>query len=439
MSKSWIGAGCVSALRVLWLLASVGLLFGCGGDDPARQGPPMQMPKVGVVEMKPRDVLTTVDLTGRVAPHATAEVRPQVNGIILKRMFEEGSNVKSGQQLYQINPSVYQAQYENAVASRKKAETALNNARRIMDRYAEIIKVNGVSRQEYDNAQSQHRAAEADLASADAALKSARINLDYTKVLSPVSGRVGISNFTEGALVTAGQPTPLVAVQQMDPMYIDITQSSADFLRLQRNLQSGALAEAEENAVGVKLVLEDGLPYEHEARMMLYDATVSKSTGAITMRATVRNPSNLLLPGMFVRAVVAEGITRGALLVPLGAVQRTPRGEAAVLIVNAQNQVEQRIIQSSRIYNNAAWIVLPGKNGPVGLEAGDKIILEGVNRVRPGVPAETYPVPMPGLPEEAGSTEAAAQTAPPAGAGVQNSAPGAEGGAKPGTAGETPQ
>ena len=373
-------------------LAAVCLFIAVRGGNKSGQGPQMQIPQVGVVELKPEDVLTTVELTGRVASHAVAEVRPQVNGIILERLFEEGSNVQAGQQLYQIDPAMYQAQYDTALANQRKAETALANSKRIVDRYGEIIKVNGVSQQEYDNAQAQYRVAQADVAAAEALVKSARISLDYTKVFSPVSGRVGISNVTEGALVTAGQPTPLVAVQQMDPMYIDITQSSVEFLRLQRNLLSGALADAGENAVGVKLVLEDGLPYEHEARMMLYDATVSRSTGAITMRATVPNPGGLLLPGMFVRTVVTEGVTRQALLVPLGAVQRSPRGEAVVLIVNEQNMVEQRVIQSSRIYGNTAWIVLPGKEGPVGLDVGDKVILEGLNRVRSGIPAQAYPV-----------------------------------------------
>ena len=390
------------ALAALGLVAAVCLFVIVRGGNKTGQGPQMQIPQVGVVELKPEDVLTTVELTGRVASHAVAEVRPQVNGIILERLFEEGSNVQAGQQLYQIDPAMYQAQYDTALANQRKAETALANSKRIVDRYGEIIKVNGVSQQEYDNAQAQYRVAQADVAGAEAAVKSARISLDYTKVFSPVSGRVGISNVTEGALVTAGQPTPLVAVQQMDPMYIDITQSSVEFLRLQRNLLSGALAEAGENAVGVKLVLEDGLPYEYEARMMLYDATVSRSTGAITMRATVPNPGGLLLPGMFVRAVVTEGVTRQALLVPLGAVQRSPRGEAVVLIVNDQNMVEQRVIQSSRIYSNTAWIVLPGKEGPVGLDAGDKVILEGLNRVRPGIPAQAYPLGgKPGAPAQA--------------------------------------
>ncbi|MDR2050829.1 MAG: efflux RND transporter periplasmic adaptor subunit [Deltaproteobacteria bacterium] len=387
------GAGLGRRIVLRWVFPAL-ILFpfaGCGDEGKVQQARQEQLPQVGVEVLELRDVITTTELTGRVASHATAEVRPQVNGIILRRMFEEGSEVKAGQQLYQIDPSMYQAQYETALAAQQKAQTAVINAKSVADRYAEIVKVRGVSQQEYDNALAQYRLAQADVASAEAAVKTARINLDYTRVFSPVSGRVGISSVTEGALVTAGQSTPLVSVQQMDPMYIDITQSSADFLRLQRSLQSGVMASAGENAVGVRLILEDGLPYEHEARMMLYDATVNQSTGSITMRATVQNPENLLLPGMFVRAVVTEGITENALLVPLEAVQRTPRGEAMVLIVNGQGLVEQRVINTSRIYDNSAWIVLPGRSGEgAGLEAGDKVIVEGVNRVRAGVPAATY-------------------------------------------------
>lgn len=375
---------------ILLLLGTSFILGGCLGDTKKSEGPTF-MPNVGVVELKAQNVLTTVELNGRVASPAIAEVRPQVNGIILKRMFEEGSQVKAGDQLYQIDPAIYQAQYDTAQANLKKAETSLKNTKSIVDRYTEIIKVKGVSQQEYDTAMAQYRSAEADVAAAKAAVQSAKINLDYTKVFSPVSGRVGISSVTEGALVTAAQLTPMVSVQQMDPMYIDITQSSADFLRLQRNLQSGAMADAGASGVEVRLVLEDGLPYEHTARLMLYDAAVSRSTGSITMRAVVDNPNNLLMPGMFVRTIVTEGITENALLVPLQAVERNPQGKPVVMVVNDNGLVEQRIIQTNRIYNNEAWIVLPGKANGDGLNEGDKVIVEGTNRVLSGKPAGTYP------------------------------------------------
>lgn len=396
------------------LATALAFTAGCQDEQPQQQ---MAAPQVGVNILTTSNVPSVVELAGRVASHATAEVRPQVSGIILQRMFEEGSNVIAGQQLYQIDPAIYQAQYDTAVANQLKAQTAMDNAKKIMDRYTEIIKVKGVSQQEYDTATATYDQSVAELAAARAAVKTAKINLDYTKVYSPVSGRAGISTVTEGALVTASQPTPMVYVQQMDPMYIDITQSSAEFLRLQRALKDGTMASSgakdasgkEVDILKVKLVLEDGKPYakyedgkpvldadgnpvEHEATMMLYDATVDRSTGSITMRAVVDNPDHMLLPGMFVRAMVTEGIIENALLIPLEAVTRTARGEAQVKIVNKEGMVEERLIESNRIFNNQAWIVLPGFDGNVkGVEVGDKLIVEGLNRVRAGIPAETYP------------------------------------------------
>lgn len=379
---------------VFLCLAALGLAAGCDDKQAQQQ---MPLPQVGIKALQIQSVPSVVELAGRVSSQATAEVRPQVSGIILQRMFTEGANVIAGQQLYQIDPAIYQAQYDTAVANQIKAQTAVNNAKKIYDRYREIIKVKGVSQQEYDSAEATYSQGVADLAAANAAVKTAKINLDYTKVYSPVSGRAGISSVTEGALVTSGQMTPLVYVQQMDPMYIDITQSSAEFLRLQRALMDGSMlnSSSDENGkqvdvLDVSLTLEDGKPYEKTAKMMLYDATVDQTTGSITMRAVVDNPDHLLLPGMFVRAKVTEGIIGKALLVPLACVQRTPRGEAQVMIVNAEGKVEERIIESNRIYNNEAWIVLPGKDGNNGLEEGDKLILEGLNRVRAGMPAGTY-------------------------------------------------
>lgn len=420
----------ITSLYVFALVFMLGLAAGCEDKKEAQQ-PPMQ--QVGVKMMEKNDVPSTVELAGRVASHATAEVRPQVSGIILKRLFEEGGNVIAGQQLYQIDPAVYQAQYDTAVANVKKAQTAVDNSKKIMDRYTEIIKVKGVSQQEFDTATATYNQNMAELAAAQAAMKTAKINLDYTRVYSPVSGRIGISTVTEGALVTASQATPLVYVQQMDPMYIDITQSSAEFLRLQRSLRDGTIAPANgkdggaADSLAVELTLEDGQPYikyqngkpvldkdgkpeEYAATMLLYDATVDQSTGSITMRAVVDNPEHMLLPGMFVRAIVTEGIIEGALLVPLEAVLRTPRGEAQVMLVNDKGLVEERIIESNRIFQNRYWIVLPGVEGGKGLNPGEKLIVEGLNRVRAGMPAGTYEAgskptpqkPIPSAPQEEG-------------------------------------
>lgn len=418
------------SLFSLFILAALfAFTAGCSEDKPQQQN---QTPQVGVVEMKPENVPSTIELAGRVASNATAEVRPQVSGIILKRLFEEGSNVVAGQQLYQIDPAIYQAQYDTAVANQLKAKTAMDNARKIMDRYTEIIKVKGVSQQEFDTATSTYNQSRAEFEVARSAVETAKINLDYTKVYAPVSGRAGISTVTEGALVTANQATPLVYVQQMDPMYIDITQASAEFLRLQRSLMDGTMAQSGEEADGqevnvlaVKLILEDGKPYtkykdgkpvldkdgkpeQYIAKMLLYDATVDQSTGSITLRAVVENPEHLLLPGMFVRAQVTEGIIENALLVPITAVTRTPRGEAQVKIVNKAGQVEERLIDSTRIYNSKYWIVLPGVEGPRGLDPGDKVIVEGLNRIRAGMQVQDYPAGSRPAPEKP------IPTAPPA-------------------------
>lgn len=415
-----------STNQILSIFGVALMLFALAGCDDKDKQPAPQLPQVGILVLEPVDVPSTVELAGRVASHATAEVRPQVSGIILKRLFEEGSNVIAGQQLYQIDPAVYQVQYDTAQANLKKAQTAVDNSKKIVDRYTEIIKVRGVSQQEFDTATATYNQNMAELAATKAAVQTAKINLDYTKVYSPVSGRAGISLVTEGALVTASQQTPLVYVQQMDPMYIDITQSSAEFLRLQRSLMDGTISSATDQqdegqggaSLRVRLILEDGQPYvkyengrplldadgkpvEHSARMLLYDAKVDQSTGSITMRAVVGNPDNLLLPGMFVRAVVTEGIIKNSLLVPLPAVQRTPRGEAQVMVINAEGKVESRIINSSRIHNNEAWIVLPGRQNGQGLDIGDKLIVEGLGRIREGMMAETYPAgskPAPQMP-----------------------------------------
>lgn len=396
------------------LATLLALTAGCQEEKNQQQ---MSAPQVGVTVLEARNVPSVIELAGRVASNITAEVRPQVNGIILRRMFEEGSEVVAGQQLYQIDPAIYQAQYDTARAEELRAQAAMDDAKKIMDRYAEIVKVRGVSQQEYDTATSTYNQSVAALAAARAAVKTAKINLDYTKVYSPVSGRAGISSVTEGALVTASQASPLVFVQQMDPMYIDVTQSSADFLRLQRALKDGSMAGGgatgedgkEVNILDVRLTLEDGQPYikyengravlgadgkpeQHIAKMLLYDATVDRSTGSITMRAIVDNPQHMLLPGMFVRAMVTEGVIENALLVPFECVLRTARGEAQVKIVNKEGKVEERIIESNRSYAGRFWIVLPGFDGNVkGIEVGDKLIVEGLTRVRAGMPVQTYP------------------------------------------------
>ncbi|MDR2891757.1 MAG: efflux RND transporter periplasmic adaptor subunit [Deltaproteobacteria bacterium] len=378
-------------------------LGGCSGDDQAgRQAPPP--PQVGVMALEPADVPLLVELPGRATAYNVSEVRPQVSGIILRRMFEEGSEVKKGQQLYQIDPGLYEANYETARATQKKAEAALTNAKLLADRYSKIVESNAVSRQEYDTAMANYRQAEAELASARAAVKTAKISLDYTRVFSPVAGRIGISSVTEGALVTAGQGSPLAYVQQMNPIYIDVVQSSTDYLKLQRNIKAGVVEQGDMGHIPVRLILEDGKEYDSEAALKLYDVTIDQSTGAITLRAEIKNDDRLILPGMFVRGIVNQGTIKGALLVPQQAVQRNQKGQPYALVVNESNSVEMRVFDTSYgVYENS-WVVTPGlydekgqaiskedavirrkEAKPVlGLLTGEKIIMEGSLRLRGG-------------------------------------------------------
>lgn len=358
-------------------------LTGCDNKDKTPQAPPP--PNVNVIKLEPRDVTTFVELPGRASAYYHAEVRPQVSGIILKRMFDEGSYVEAGQQLYQIDPAIYEANYQTALANQQKAQANLVNAQLTAERYEQVVKVNAVSKQEYDNAMAQLRAAKAEVAAANAAVKTAKVNLDYTKVYSPVSGKAGISTVTEGALVTAAQATPLVYVQQVDRMYIDIVQSSTDYLRLQRSIQDGSIKNDGTNGIrNVRLIFEDGTSYKEMAVLKLNDTTVDKSTGSITRRAVVKNEDGMILPGMYIRAQVKEGLNQGALLVPDQAVQRGNKGEYIVLVVNKDNVVEQRVIQSDRSYNKH-WVVIPGVKDGTGLDAGDMIIMEGSLQVRHGL------------------------------------------------------
>ena len=365
---------------LLLLMPALLVMPGCSEEKgPQQQG--QQPPPAPCVTLEPGDVPLTVELPGRAASHHTSEVRPQVNGIIIKRMFVEGSDVEQGQQLYQIDPALYEAQYETAVANQRRAEANVTNTKLLADRYAEVVKKNAVSRQDYDNAMASYRSAAAELAAAKAAVKTAKINLDYTKVYAPVAGRIGISSVTEGALVTANQPTPLAYIQQMDPMYIDIVQSSAEYLRLQRGIQSGLITQGELGDIPVTVTLEDGREANSTGSLKMYDVDINESTGAITMRAEIRNTERLILPGMFVRAKVKQATLLGGLMVPQQAVQRNQKGEAYVLVVDHENTVQQRVFSTSLgVYENA-WVVSPGLHTPEGeplrLEQADARRKEG--------------------------------------------------------------
>ncbi|MFM5840715.1 efflux RND transporter periplasmic adaptor subunit [Aeromonas rivipollensis] len=368
----------------LALLAS-GLLAGCGDKGEAGQGAGEMPPAaVDVVTLHAAPLQLMSELTGRTAPLRVAEVRPQVNGIILKRLFTEGSDVKAGQLLYQIDPAVYQAAVASAKANLAKAQANEQSARLKAQRYAELVKVKAISRQEYDDADAAWKQQVAEIGAAKAALQSANINLAYTRITAPISGRIGKSAVTEGALVTAQQADSLTSISQLDPMYVDVRQSTADLLRLKRQVAAGKLVQDESKGAKVRFQLEDGSQYSEEGSLQFSDVTVDETTGMVTLRVLVPNPHDLLLPGMFMRATLQEGERPQGLLVPQTAVTRTPKGGATVMVVTADNKVELREVQLSRVVGDS-WVVESG------LKAGEKVIVAGLQKVKPGAlvaPAE---------------------------------------------------
>ncbi|HET9599195.1 MAG TPA: efflux RND transporter periplasmic adaptor subunit [Anaeromyxobacteraceae bacterium] len=375
-------------LAALLLLAAA---LACGRKASAP--PPSAAPvEVGVVTLSPTAVTLTRELPGRTSAYRMAEVRARVNGIVLKRLFVEGSDVKEGQKLFVIDPAPYQAAYEGARATLARAEANVANARLVSDRYGELVKDNAVSRQEYDTAMATLKAAEAEVASGKAAVQQARINLDYTVVTAPVSGRIGRSAVTEGAYVQAGQATLLATVQQLDPMYVDLTQSSDEVLRLRRDLASGKLQSAGQGKARVRLVTEDGRDAGLEGTLQFADVSVDPGTGSIAIRAVFPNPRAELLPGMFVRARLDEGVNPQALLVPQVAVTRDQKGLPVALVVNAERKVERRQLVADRAVGDA-WLVTQG------VKAGEQVIVEGLQKVRPG--AAVKPVPAGGTKQAA--------------------------------------
>lgn len=356
------------------------LLAGCK-EGPASASGAMPPSAVDVVTLNQTPLTLTTELSGRTSAHRIAEVRPQVNGIILKRYFVEGSDVKAGQVLYQIDPATYEAAVASAEASLAKAEATEQSARLKAKRYAELVKVKAISTQDYDDAQASWKQAVAEIAAAKAALKSARIDLGYTKVRATISGRIGKSSVTEGALVTAQQAASLTTIQQLDPIYVDVTQSTTDLLQLRQLYASGQLEHTQDGAV-VHFVLENGAAYPHSGKLEFSDVTVDETTGMVTVRALAPNPDRLLLPGMFVRAILTQGEQPNGLLVPQAAVSRTAKGGASVLLVNAGNKVEQREIEVGRAFHGN-WVVESG------LKGGERVIVAGLQKVRPG--AEVAP------------------------------------------------
>ena len=358
-----------------FIIVSAALLAGCNDQGETQAHPAEPQVTVHVVENAPLAV--TTELPGRTTAFRIAEVRPQVSGIVLKRNFTEGSDIEAGQSLYQIDPATYQADYDSAKGELAKSEAAAAIAHLTVKRYVPLVGTKYISQQEYDQAIADARQADASVIAAKAAVEGARINLAYTKVTSPISGRIGKSNVTEGALVTNGQATELATVQQLDPIYVDVTQSSNDFMRLKQSVEQGNLHKDSASST-VELVMENGKSYPLKGSLQFSDVTVDESTGSITLRAVFPNPQHTLLPGMFVRARIDEGVQPNAILVPQQGVTRTPRGDATVMVVNDKSQVESRAVVAAQAIGDK-WLISEG------LQPGDKVIVSGLQKARPGV------------------------------------------------------
>jgi membrane fusion protein, multidrug efflux system len=356
------------------------LLTACGKDQ---DGPPPP-PEVSVITLKARPIKITDQLPGRTTAFRVAEVRPQVTGVVQKRLFAEGTEVKAGAQLFQIDAGSYRAALSSAEAALKRAEAQAVSSKLLAERYAPLIAANAVSKQENDEAIAASARAEADVASARAAVDAARINVVYTQVLSPISGQIGRTLVTEGALVTSGQQAPLATVQQLDPIYVDITQSSTEMLRLQRQLANGELVKDDDNLAEVSLTLEDGSVYPERGRLKVSEASVDPSTGSVLLRAVFPNPRRELLPGMFVRAQLTQGTRAAALMVPQRGVAHNARGEATVLIVDKDEKVAERVVTADRAIDDE-WLITAG------LAAGDRVIVDGLQKARPGSPVKAVP------------------------------------------------
>ena len=378
----------------LGLLAATALLAACTKDA----GGPPPPPEVSVITLQPRSISITDQLPGRTTAFRVAEVRPQVTGIVKKRLFSEGGEVQAGQQLYQIDPGSYRATLNSAQAALQRAEAQAVSARLLQERYAPLIAANAVSKQENDEAISARARAEADVAAARAQVDNARINVVYTQVLSPITGRIGRALVTEGALVTSEQQSPLATVQQLDPIYVDITQSSTEMLRLQRQLASGELVKTDDNQAEVGLTLEDGTLYAERGKLKVSEVSVDPGTGSVVLRAVFPNPKRELLPGMFVRAQLTRGTRSAALLVPQRGVVRNPKGDATVLVVDKEDKVAEKVVTADRAINGE-WLITAG------LEAGERVIVDGLQKAKPG--SQVKPVP-------AGEANAAMQAGTPA-------------------------
>jgi len=387
--------------RLITAATAAVFLAACGKKESA---PPPQTPEVGVVTVQPQAVPAVTELPGRTSAFLVAQVRARVDGIVLRREFTEGTDVKVGQRLYKIDPAPYVAALNSAKATLARAQANLVTQNALVARYKVLVAANAVSKQDYDNAVATQGQAAADVAAGKAAVDTAQINLGYTDVVSPVSGRVGISQVTPGAYVQASQATLMSTVQQLDPVYVDLTQSSLDGLKLRQDVQSGKLKTSGPGAAKVSLILEDGKTYSEPGKLQFSDVTVDQTTGSVTIRAIFPNPGRVLLPGMFVRARIEEGVNENAFLVPQIGVSHDQKGQAIALVVNAADKVETRPLTTAGTYGQD-WIVEGG------LQAGDHVIVQGVDKVRPGATVKTVAAQLAAAPDAASGTPASAANA----------------------------
>ncbi|AOK53695.1 efflux RND transporter periplasmic adaptor subunit [Burkholderia stagnalis] len=398
--------------RLITVATAAVFLAACGKKESA---PPPQTPEVGVVTVQPQNVAVFTELPGRTNAFLVAQVRARVDGIVLRREFTEGSDVKAGQRLYKIDPAPYIAQLNSAKATLAKAQANLATQNALVSRYKVLVGANAISKQDYDNAVAAQGQAAADVAAGKAAVDTAQINLGYTDVVSPITGRVGISQVTPGAYVQASQATLMSTVQQLDPVYVDLTQSSLDGLKLRQDVQSGKLKTSGPGAAKVSLILEDGKTYSEPGKLQFSDVTVDQATGSVTIRAIFPNKDRVLLPGMFVRARIEEGVNENAFLVPQIGVTHDQKGQAVALVVGADNKVAPHQLTTAGMQGQD-WVVEGG------LQAGDRVIVQGIDKVRPGATVKAVPATLAQAP---GAASGAAATAAPAAAGSSAAASGA--------------
>ncbi|PRY04542.1 efflux RND transporter periplasmic adaptor subunit [Paraburkholderia sp. BL25I1N1] len=376
------------SFRLVCAATAAVLLAACGQQETASTP---QVPEVGTITVEPQAVPVVTELPGRTSAFLVAQVRARVDGIVLRREFTEGAQVKAGQRLYKIDPAPYIAALNSAKAALAKAKANLASTTAQANRYKVLVAASAISRQDYDNAVAAQGQAAADVAAGEASVDTAQINLGYTDVVSPVTGQVGMSQVTPGAYIQAGQATLMATVQQLDRVYVDLMQSSLAGLRLRREIQEDRLKTDDADSARVSLVLEDGSTYPEQGTLQFTDVTVDQGTGSVTIRAVFPNRNHVLLPGMFVRARIQEGVNGRALLVPQVGVTHDPKGQPAALVVDKDNKAQLRVLQTATTYGQY-WVVESGLN------PGDRVIVQGAGKVQPGAPVKAVAAQLPPAP-----------------------------------------